>query len=235
MLALLLSAVLALASASLPPNPNYAGLKLVYADDFLADVNAPAFTGNFNVADNFVQTPYGEVCYTKEMVRVENGNLIITTKPASITCAFKGSPAKPFSYISGWVDSFGKLTLPTSGLIEVHSKLPPPVYRIWPAAWVIDQKNARDTGLCWPLSIEADIYEMTGGLGNADICGSQHWGTVCNVDRGDQFGCRPRATDDGFHTYVVHARSVDCATFPQPQIPTPADMQVRVPLLAQLH
>jgi beta-glucanase (GH16 family) len=91
--------------------------------------------------------------------------------------------------------------LPADGLLEVRAQLPAPVHRVWPAAWIIDKRNDRDTGLCWPLSIEYDVYESTGGLGAADVCASVHWGLECNVDRGNQFGCTGRPNDGGFHTY----------------------------------
>ena len=44
---------------------------------------------------------------------------------------------------------------------------------------------------------------MTGGLGNSAVCGSQHWGDVCNVDLGNNYRCIPRPSDDNFHTYAA--------------------------------
>lgn len=128
---------------------------------------------------------------------------MLTTRAEHVTCAFRGAPQKSFAFTSGWVDTFDKLELPADGLLEVRAQLPSPVHRVWPAAWVIDKRNARDQGLCWPLSIEYDVYESTGGLGDAQICGSVHWGTECDRDRGNQFGCTGRPSDGGFHTYAI--------------------------------
>ena len=94
-----------------------------------------------------------------------------------------------------------------AGLIEVSARLPPPVARVWPAAWIIESANQRD-GLAGPssrpLSTEADIYEMTGGLGLSPVCGSIHHGTECNVDRGHNYGCTARPAEDGnFHVFAI--------------------------------
>ena len=187
---------LVFASASLPAEiPSYPGLTLAYQDDF-DSLNGAVWT----IVDGFVQTPYAQVCYTANNVALENGNLVLTTRKADITCNYRGEN-KQFSFTSGWIDSQGKFAV-ANGMIEVRSQLPPPVNKIWPAAWVISEKNQRDTGLCWPIGNEIDIYEMTGGLGNSDICGSQHWGVNCNQDLGNNYRCTSRP-DDGFHTYAT--------------------------------
>ena len=134
---------------------------------------------------------------------VANGELVISTQREKATCAFAGAPAKEYDWTSGWVDTHFKFATPGNGMVEIRAALPPAwVRRIWPAAWLLDFDNKRDTGFCWPLSTEADIYEMTGGLGTSPICGSVHWGYECNVDKGDAFQCAPRP-DDGFHTYGI--------------------------------
>jgi beta-glucanase (GH16 family) len=187
---------LVFATASLPAEiPSYPGLTLAYQDDF-DSLNGAVWT----IVDGFVQTPYAQVCYTANCVALENGNLVLTTRKADITCNYRGEN-KQFSFTSGWIDSQGKFAV-ANGMIEVRSQLPPPVNKIWPAAWVISEKNQRDTGLCWPIGNEIDIYEMTGGLGNSDICGSQHWGVNCNQDLGNNYRCTSRP-DDVFHTYAT--------------------------------
>jgi hypothetical protein len=169
----------------------YPGLTLAYEDDF----NGPLNTDVWTVVDNFVQTPYALVCYKSENVFTTGGNLVLLTQERQATCSFRGGPAQTFSFTSGWCDTQGKLAV-RDGLIEVRSSLPRPFARLWPAAWAISSRNLRDTGdLCWPLSEEIDIYEMTGGLpsasGGSDVCGSLHWGTQCNVDLAWQ--CAPRS------------------------------------------
>jgi len=78
---------------------------------------------------------------------------------------------------------------------------------VWPAAWVIDAANNRDgeTGasLCWPRAVELDVYEMTGGLGASDACASVHYGSECNIDLGNSYGCVPHPSDGAFHTWSV--------------------------------
>jgi beta-glucanase (GH16 family) len=182
--------------ASLPTEiPNYSGLTLAYQDDF-DNLNEAVWT----IVDGFVQTPYAQVCYTANSVKVENGYLVLKTRKADAMCNYRGEN-KRFSYTSGWIDSQGKFAV-KDGMMEVRSQLPPPVNKIWPAAWVISDKNLRDTGLCWPISNEIDVYEMTGGLGNSDVCGSQHYGFNCNEDLGFNYRCTARP-DDGFHTYAT--------------------------------
>ncbi len=104
--------------------------------------------------DGYVQTQYDLVCYTAANVRTEFGNLVLSTRTESVTCtAPTGVPPpappttpKPFSYTSGWVDTFGKLVTTTSGLFEVRAKLPQPDFKIWPAAWLLSARNDRDRG-----------------------------------------------------------------------------------------
>jgi beta-glucanase (GH16 family) len=201
-----------LAAASLPPLPAYQGLVLTYEDDFLgAALNANVWTA----VDGFVQTPYAQVCYRSDDVSLRDGLLVLTTRARATTCVFHDTgEAKNFGFTSGWVDTHKKLAV-RNGLVEVSARLPPAVERIWPSAWVIDAANERDGAaavgggggaapLCWPLAVELDIYEMTGGLGNSDVCASVHHGATCNVDLGNRYGCVPRPRDDGtFHVYAV--------------------------------
>lgn len=203
MLALL--ALLASASAmGLPPQPSYPGLTLAYEDDF----NAPSLNGAvFTAVDGFVQTPYAQVCYLAQNMAVRDGLLVLTTRAQDVQCTFHDTgELKPFTFTSGWVDTHGKFSV-KDGLVEVSSRLPPAVERIWPAAWVIDAANNRDglTGepLCWPLATELDIYEMTGGFGDSACCASVHHGTTCDVDRGTRYGCVPHPVDGLFHTWAL--------------------------------
>ena len=204
LLALLLASAPLPAAAGLPPLPVYAGLELAYEDDFIApELNDAVFTA----ADFFVQTPYAQVCYLQSNVALRDGLLVLTTRAQDVQCIFHDTgEVKSFSFSSGWVDTHGKLFV-RDGLVEVSSRLPPAVERIWPAAWVIDAANNRDglTGapLCWPKSVELDIYEMTGGLGDSACCASVHHGVDCDVDLGNSYGCVPHPTDGAFHVWAV--------------------------------
>ena len=90
-------------------------------------------------------------------------------------------------------------------MIEVRSQLPPAqINAIWPAAWIIAASNNRDQGpKCWPVSQEADIYEAQSVLstGRTAACASIHWGTECNVDRGDKYGCVPHP--ENFNVWAI--------------------------------
>ena len=97
------------------------------------------------------------------------------------------------------VDTNGRLSV-ANGRVEVRALLPPPTFRVWPSSFVISDKNRRDTGECWPLTTEIDLYEVAGGfsgnnqvntgLGLNYMCASYHWGNQCFVDLGASFtGC----------------------------------------------
>jgi beta-glucanase (GH16 family) len=138
-LGLILTTVL----GSLPSIPNYPGLTLAYEDDF-NNLNGAIFT----IVDGFVQTPYAQVCYKANNVGIDNGELVIKTRRENVQCNYRGEN-KNFGFTSGWIDTQGKFAI-RDGLMEVRSKLPPPVNKIWPAAWLISERNLRDTGACWP-------------------------------------------------------------------------------------
>ena len=117
--------------------------------------------------------------------------------------------------MSGWVDTNSKLSV-RDGRVEVRALLPPPTFRVWPSSFLISDKNNRDTGLCWPLSTEIDLYEVAGGfsgsgqldtgLGTNALCGSYHWGTQCFADLGfDKTGCVASELDyaASFHVYAA--------------------------------
>ena len=194
----------ALARGALPPLPAYPGLRLRYETDF----EGPALdTSVFTAVDHFVQTPYAQVCYMADDVSVRDSLLVLTTRARGVDCVFHATgESKGYSFTSGWVDTHGKLAV-ADGMVEVSSRFPPAVERIWPAAWVIAAANNRDglTGpsTCWPLTTELDIYESTGGLGRADACASVHHGVACNVDLGNAYGCVPHPADGSFHTWAV--------------------------------
>ena len=182
--------------ATLPQQPIYPGLHVVYEDDFNY-LNENVWTK----LDGFVQTPYASVCYRADDVYTADGSLHLRTRRRDSTCTFKGE-SKNYAFTSGWVDTHSKRSF-RDGLIEVRSKIPPPVNRIWPAVWIIEAANDRDRGKCWPIAEEADIYEMTGGLGTSPICGSMHWGYECNVDRGNKYGCTPRPAEGTYNVYAI--------------------------------
>ena len=112
----------------------------------------------FNVADGYVHTQFDLVCYEASEAFVENGNLVLRTRALSVECG-----GKNFSWISGWVDTNGRLSV-RDGKVEVRALLPPPTFRVWPASFLISEKNNRDTGQCWPTTTEIDLYEVAGGF-----------------------------------------------------------------------
>jgi len=208
--ACLLTAALAYAAlAQLPPSPNYPGYALQYEDDF----NGPLNTAVWTAQDGYVHTQYDIVCYSAANAYTENGNLILLTKHVSppVTCTPSSGPPRAFSYTSGWVDTVGKLSV-RDGIVEIRAALPPPSFRMWPSGFLISDQNKHDTGLCWPLATEIDMYEVAGGfdggggLGSNAMCASYHWGTQCFNDLGSsQTGCLPQPPLDttAFHTYRV--------------------------------
>jgi hypothetical protein len=112
----------------------------------------------FNVADGYVHTQFDLVCYEASEAFVENGNLVLRTRALSVVCG-----GKNFSWVSGWVDTNGRLSV-RDGKVEVRALLPPPTFRVWPASFLISEKNNRDTGECWPTTTEIDLYEVAGGF-----------------------------------------------------------------------
>ena len=163
----------------------------------------------FNVADGYVHTQFDLVCYVASEAFVENGNLVLRTRALSVECG-----GRNFSWVSGWVDTNGRLSV-RDGKVEVRALLPPPTFRVWPASFLISEKNNRDTGECWPTTTEIDLYEVAGGfngqpqfdsgLGLNAMCASYHWGTECFVDLGaTKTGCKTAEELDyagSFHTY----------------------------------
>ena len=158
-----------------------------------------------------MHTQWDLVCYEASEAYVENGNLVLRTRAQNVECG-----GKPFSYVSGWVDTLGKLSV-RDGKVEVNAKLPPPTFRIWPSSFLISEENNRDTGKCWPVATEIDLYEVAGGfngqpqldtgLGLNQLCASYHWGTQCFVDLGaSKTGCKTERELDyseSFHTYAA--------------------------------
>ena len=112
----------------------------------------------FNVADGYVHTQFDLVCYEASEAFVENGNLVLRTRALSVECG-----GRNFSWVSGWVDTNGRLSV-RDGKVEVRALLPPPTFRVWPASFLISEKNNRDTGQCWPTTTEIDLYEVAGGF-----------------------------------------------------------------------
>ena len=92
---------------------------------------------------------------------------------------------------------------------QVRARLPYPSFRDWPATWLLDVRNRRDQGLCWPVASEIDVYEAAAGYGNNSICGSYHWSGDgrCYVDDGRfRTGCATYSQipyDTAFHTYTL--------------------------------
>lgn len=194
------------------PPAEYPGYTLVYQDTFDGDTLNPAV---FTARNDFVHTRWDLVCYQSSSASVSGGFLHLFTsfvEPA-VSCVSEGS-SKEYSYVSAWVDTIGKLQLPAKGgIVELRAKLPPPSFRAWPSSFLIADSNKLDTGVCWPLSTEIDMYEVAGGfgsdtsgLGSNAMCSSYHWGTSCFQDEGATLtGCVSEAELDTtqFHIYTV--------------------------------
>lgn len=162
----MLAILLALASgalASVPATNTRDGFTLVFEDDFLGTT---LDTTKWTALNGYVQTQYDAACYMADEVYVEGGNLVIRTRLNPTTCVVGGyNPARTtqvYPYTSGKVDTQNKFSV-RNGRIEINAKLPPPTFKVWPAGWSISEKNNRDTGTCWPLSTEIDLYEVAGG------------------------------------------------------------------------
>ena len=151
-----------------------------------------------NVADRYVHTRWDLACFTSDNVAVRDGNLVISTQTVvgELECLGENGPVV-FRYSSGWVDTNQKLSV-ANGLFEIRAKLPPPLFRTWPSSFLISNTSMRDTGTCWPLATEIDLYEVAGGfggdavtgLGRNAMCASFHYGRECFVDLGASLtGC----------------------------------------------
>jgi beta-glucanase (GH16 family) len=142
-----------------------------------------------NVADRYVHTRWDLACFTSDNVAVRDGNLVISTQTVvgELECLGENGPVV-FRYSSGWVDTNQKLSV-ANGLFEIRAKLPPPLFRTWPSSFLIANTSMRDTGTCWPLATEIDLYAVT-GLGRNAMCASFHYGRECFVDLGASLtGC----------------------------------------------
>jgi len=120
--------------------------------------------------------------YTKENVKVVNGNLIITaTKKGSL-------------YQSGKIHTKKKVEF-QYGTVEVRAKLPIG-YGLWPAIWMLG--NDIDTNT-WPACGEIDIMEYVGKKPNT-IHTSLHtpasYGNTINTKKTIN-----NQIEEGFHTY----------------------------------
>ena len=70
-------------------------------------------------------------------VAVADAILTITTRREDVSCVYHRSGAtSTYAFTSGWLDTFNTLSV-RAGLIEVSARLPPPVARVWPAAWAV--------------------------------------------------------------------------------------------------
>jgi beta-glucanase (GH16 family) len=123
--------------------------------------------------------------YTNSNHRLEDGNLVITTK------------REGEKYTSTRITTAGKKEF-KYGYIEARAKLPVG-YGIWPAFWMLGS-NIGQAG--WPLAGEIDILEYIGR--EPDVA----YTTLHFKERhgGNALGHKTQMPDieDGFHTYAVN-------------------------------
>jgi beta-glucanase (GH16 family) len=114
---------------------------------------------------------------------VQNSTLIVSTE--SSPDGVVGSNGDTFYFTSGWIDTSASFTQ-KFGLFEARVKLPSPkATGIWPAFWTLP---ALESGLCWPVGGEIDVFEYTAlgpmiPQGGSNIFGSYRWGKECGTDR----------------------------------------------------
>jgi beta-glucanase (GH16 family) len=171
---------------------NYAGMKLVWKDEFAGDaLNTADWTFEIgNGADGWgnAELQY----YRKENTSVKDGYLTITAQKE----AFGGS-----QYTSSRIKTQYNKTF-KFGRIDIRAKLPKG-QGIWPALWML---GANIDDVKWPASGEIDIMELVGGGPGKDntVYGTIHFdndGTYANVSKG--FTLPKGDFSDKFHVFSI--------------------------------
>ncbi len=107
--------------------------------------------------------------YLSKNVRIENGNLVITSRKEDYTGKDNFNQSKSLvtrNYTSGIVNTYGKYFF-TYGRVEIRAKLPK-TQGIWSAHWMLPEDKT------WPPEI--DIMEMLGHQPNI-VYFTNHWGS----------------------------------------------------------
>lgn len=63
------------------------------------------------------------------------------------------------------------------GRFSARIKLPVELPALWPAYWLVNDKQR-----CWPTGAEIDILEAVGTFRNDSVFGTYHWGSACGKD-----------------------------------------------------
>ena len=169
---------------------NYAGLTLVWQDEFegtaLKSANWTHEIGGSGWGNNELQY------YQEQNTSVENGMLIIKAKKENV-----GGK----SYTSSRIITQGKKAF-KFGRIDIRAKLPKG-QGMWPALWML---GSNISTLGWPKCGEIDVMEMIGGTGNdSKVYGTVHWD---NGGNHAQYGGNKALTGgkifaDEFHVFSI--------------------------------
>ncbi|MEQ1587774.1 MAG: family 16 glycosylhydrolase [Cyclobacteriaceae bacterium] len=179
-----------IASAGYSTPDNYAGLTLVWQDEFegtaLKTANWTHELGGSGWGNNELQY------YQEQNTLVENGLLIIRAKRENV-----GGK----SYTSSRIITQGKKAF-KFGRVDIRAKLPKG-QGIWPALWML---GSNISAVGWPKCGEIDIMEMIGGTGNDNKSyGTAHWD---NAGSHAQYGGNKSLTGgkifaDDFHVFSI--------------------------------
>ena len=167
----------------LVPPPTKPGYTLAWHDEFDGAKGLPPNPKSWTVLDNQTHGGLEQQLYVRDAVALDgNGHVDLTT--ARLQANVTGPDGKSqYAFSSGWLDTTGKAEI-AFGRWEIRAKLPDPEARgIWPAHWLMPtytHGGANDWN-CWPIGVEIDIMEATGGIYNNTVLGTYHWGANCSA------------------------------------------------------
>ena len=170
---------------------SYAGMKLVWQDDFQGDalnLNDWEFetgTGNNGWGNNELQF------YREENTSMVDGNLVIEARKE----AFGGS-----DFTSSRIKTQGKQNF-RFGRVDIRAVLPEG-RGLWPALWMLGSKI---TTVGWPACGEIDIMELRGDQPNR-VLGTVHYGPN-NANRQSR-GLSARSSDGSKFSEEFHVFSL---------------------------
>jgi beta-glucanase (GH16 family) len=173
---------LALASAAGPP-------RTVFFDDF-SGVGLDRSYWNVIVTGQTVNNEQQGYVDSADVVSVASG--VLTIRPR-FRAGFKTPDGRAFDFISGRLDTRGKMTF-TYGTAAARMKLAPGA-GLWPAFWALGEGRWPDTG-------EIDIMENVGEAGWTSVAlhGPGYFGDTPLVRR---VPTKPRRDISAWHVYSV--------------------------------
>lgn len=165
---------------------SYAGMKLVWRDEFDGDHLNPA-DWNFETGPRNDELQY----YKLENTTVRNGYLIITAKEEN---------AGGKKYTSSRLTTQNKRAF-RYGRVDIRA-LMPRGQGLFPALWMLGASHGT---VRWPKCGEIDIMETIGGGGRDNVCyGTLHWDRGGHVYLGDHLGLPAgRLLGDEFHVFSI--------------------------------